>query len=126
MTDLDTKQLLKRGNSYSLRYVIPKEQRRQHGGRREIVKALGNSCLRTAVTLRDEALRKLLTQTPKRASKPASKPRGLCGTPAARRVSDGRQRISQASHEWLLMCDGITPATKYGYRPARPAQLRHG
>ena len=31
-TSLDTKHLLNRGNSYSLRYVIPEQLRRHHGG----------------------------------------------------------------------------------------------
>ena len=113
---LDTKHLLKRGNSYSLRFVIPKHLRRQHGGRREIVKALGTSCLRTAVMLRDEAIRDLLEQQaiPEKTCEPATATRH--GSTQAKRNAATSKRVSQASHEWLLMCDVITPATKHGYR----------
>ncbi|MGY6410869.1 MAG: DUF6538 domain-containing protein [Alkalilacustris sp.] len=116
MSHVDTKHLLKRGNSYSLRYVIPKQLRGQHGGRREIVKALGTSCLRTAVMLRDEVVRDLLEQkaTPEKTCEPATAIRH--GATEAKRNAVPSKRVSQAAHEWLLMCDGITPATKHGYR----------
>lgn len=99
--------ILKRGDSYAVRYTVPLALQ-EAAGRKEVVRSLGTARLRAAVEKRDEVLEDIrrnllepaLPKTPKRGRYP-EKDDPLTGT-----------SIKATAHRWLVQSDGIKNSTK--------------
>lgn len=101
--------IFKRGNSYAVRYTVPRELH-EISGKREVVRSLGTSDLRAAVAKRDEVIEAIQRDLLE------PKPKALRTTATLTQNPYTSTTISATAHRWLAQSDGIKNATKARYR----------
>lgn len=102
--------IFKRGNSYAVRFTIPRELHDIYG-KKEVIRSLGTSDLGAAVVKRDEVIEAIQRDLQEPKPKARETAATLTENPY---MSD--TTISATAHRWLVQSDGIKNATKARYR----------
>ncbi|WP_345742724.1 DUF6538 domain-containing protein [Aliiroseovarius marinus] len=99
---------MKRGDTYAVRYSIPKRFQAVVG-RKEIVRSLGTTCLSEAIALRNGAIGEIEQELAARLE--------LGDTSEARPSPKAEQTTIRATtHRWLSYADGINAKTRQRYQ----------
>lgn len=103
--------ILKRGESYAVRYTVPLALQGA-AGRKEIVRSLGTTNLKEALERRDQALEEIRRTLLEPPSEKPCKP----GRYGERDDPLAGTSVRATGHRWLAQSDGIKNSTKARYR----------